>query len=482
MTLAELLRDTSPPQDTPGARETLRSRLASSSSRIAVVDDDPTGTQTVQDVWVTLDWSPAVLREAAPSPEPVFYVSVNSRALDAAACEALSLEVGGALRSAADGAGTRLILASRSDSTLRGHFPAELIALCRGMGAMPRAVLLAPAFFEGGRFTVGNVHYVEQGGQAVPAAETEFARDPTFGYRASDLREWVEEKTGGAVPSRDVVSLSLELIRRGGPEAVAEALREACARPPATTAAWPLGPVVVVNAACYQDLDVVSLAASAVEAEGIPLAYRCAASFVKSRGGFGDEPLLRGARLGATAGPGLVVVGSYVQKTSRQLETLLGAGAVEAVELDVDRLADAARSDAAVATARERIDASLRSGRTAAVYTSRSTHLTSRPGFLDVGRSVMRGLCASVGGLRERPAWIVAKGCITSIEVARRALGVRRARVLGQIANGVPVWRLGDESAAPGAPYVVFPGNVGDERTLLEVVSILTERERSTTT
>jgi uncharacterized protein YgbK (DUF1537 family) len=45
--------------------------------------------------------------------------------------------------------------------------------------------------------------------------------------------------------------------------------------------------------------------------------------------------------------------------------------------------------------------------------------------------------------------------------------------VPGQIAPGVPVWRLGDESRFPGLIYVVFPGNVGTDDTLASVVETL---------
>jgi len=346
------------------------------------------------------------------------------------------------------------------------------------MEVSPRAVLLAPAFFEGGRYTVGDVHWVEQRGSLTRAAETESARDPTFGYRSSDLREWVEEKTSGAVRARDVASVSLDLLRSGGPQAVAEALRDACARGPAVSGDWPLGRVVVVNAACYEDLEIVALAAATVESEGVTLAYRCAASFVKARGGFAEQPLLRGAGLLGRPGAGLVVVGSYVERTTRQLRALLDSGTVAGVELDVDRLVDPARRDAAVRSAAGQVDRAIGSGTSAVAYTSRSTHFTAREGFLDLGRLIMRGLCDTVSSVTARPAWVVAKGGITSVEIAR-ALGVRRAWVLGQVAKGVPVWRLGEDTSLPGAPYVVFPGNVGDEGTLLEVVSVLGAADRS---
>ena len=122
------------------------------------------------------------------------------------------------------------VIASRSDSTLRGHFPAETDALAAALGGVD-GVLICPAFFEGGRVTAGDVHFVRDGDRFVPAAETEFARDATFGYSAHTLPGWVEEKTHHRIRKADVASLTLEEIRGGGPARVAERLRDCAGWP-----------------------------------------------------------------------------------------------------------------------------------------------------------------------------------------------------------------------------------------------------------
>ncbi len=85
----------------------------------------------------------------------------------------------------------------------------------------------------------------------------------------------------------------------------------------------------------------------------------------------------------------------------------------------------------------------------------------------------MSALCEVISHISTRPAYMVAKGGITSIEAARVGLHVREAYALGQILPGVPVWRLGLGSRWPGLTYVVFPGNVGDETALLRAVMTL---------
>ena len=79
-----------------------------------------------------------------------------------------------------------------------------------------------------------------------------------------------------------------------------------------------------------------------------------------------------------------------------------------------------------------------------------------------------------VAGLGVTPAFVIAKGGITSSDVGTKALRVRRAEVMGQLLPGVPVWRTGQESRFPGTPYVIFPGNVGEDSSLREAVEILT--------
>jgi uncharacterized protein YgbK (DUF1537 family) len=72
------------------------------------------------------------------------------------------------------------------------------------------------------------------------------------------------------------------------------------------------------------------------------------------------------------------------------------------------------------------------------------------------------------------PRYLIAKGGITSSDVATRGLGVKRAMVAGQLLPGIPVWQLGAEARFPGLNYIVFPGNVGGPDALLAAVRKLT--------
>lgn len=446
------------PPPWPDSRlEAIRARLAAGAPKLVVLDDDPTGTQTVYDVPVLTTWGEEELAAEIAAPGAVFYILTNSRSLPLPQAQALNHEIGATLQRAAAATGRTLSVVSRSDSTLRGHYPGEVQALAAGLGRSAAPTLLIPYFREGGRYTIGDVHYVAEGDRLIPAAQTPFAQDAAFGYRSSNLREWVAEKSGGTLRAADVAAIALEDLRVGGPD-VAHA-RVAALQP---------GQVCIVNAADLRDLEVLVEGLLMAEAAGSRFLYRTAASFVQIRAGLATHDLLRAADLGLeSAGGALFVVGSYVPKSTAQVQALLAAPDVVAVELDVNALLDPTRRDAAVAAAQRSVDAGLAAGRDTVLLTSRT--LITGPdaaASLAIGQTVSAALVAVVQGLTTRPRYLVGKGGITSSDLATQALGVRRARVRGQILPGVPVWEMGAETRYPGLPYIVFPGNVGDNAAL----------------
>ncbi|MBA2511233.1 MAG: hypothetical protein H0V28_07110 [Rubrobacteraceae bacterium] len=466
----EFLDSQPPERHVSDALENIRVRVAAGGRRIAVLDDDPTGTQTVHGVPVLTTWSVEDLRWALEQPSPTFYVLTNSRSLPEEEAAALNREVASNLAAAAERSGTGFVVTSRGDSTLRGHFPAETDALEEGIGEEVDGVILCPCYLEAGRLTADDTHWVRQGDVLVPAGETEFARDASFGYSSSDLREWVQEKTAGRVPASEVVSVGLPDIREGGPERVSEILRGVAGGLP-----------VVVNAASYSDLEVFVLGLLDAEEGGKRFLYRTGPSFVRVRGGIPEKgPLSREElyRRRPHRGHGLVLVGSHVEMTTRQLAEALELDGVIGVELSVARLLRGEEREGEI----QRVAAEMNVGLVESevvVYTSREV-TDGGPGLtgFEVGRAVSDALVEVVRRVDgEVPlAFVVAKGGITSSDVGTRGLGVRRAEVAGQMLPGiVSVWVLPEESAFPGLPYVIFAGNVGGPDSLARVIQILRE-------
>lgn len=433
---------------------------------IVVLDDDPTGTQTVHDIPVLTEWSVACLEAELASGTPLFYILTNSRSLPEVEAKALAVEIGTNLQEASTRSGRGVSVISRSDSTLRGHYPLEVDALLDSLQCKNAVHVLAPFFEEGGRFTIGDEHFVAEGDQLIPAADTPFAKDASFGFRSSNLRDWVQEKTAGRIPSSDVVSISIQDVRIGGPGAVTKKLRNA--RP---------GMACVVNAATMRDIEVFVEGLLEAERLGGTFIVRSAASYVRARAGLSKRPLLEAdvLRNRDSQSGGLIVVGSYVPKTTAQLKALTQhTNGPVTVELKVAELLGDDRP-AAIAAAVDQIDSLLGAGTNAVLFTSREL-VTGQDaaGSLAIGSRVSSALVEIVRSLRTAPSFLIAKGGITSSDVATKGLGVKRAMVRGQILPGVPVWLLGEESRFPGMNYIVFPGNVGGNNALADAYDKLT--------
>ncbi len=442
----------------------IRRQSAINARVLVVLDDDPTGTQTVYDLPVLTEWTIDALHAEFQRGTPTFYILTNSRALPLPAAQALNAEIAENLLAAAQATATDFAVVSRSDSTLRGHFPGETDALAAALGQQVDATLIIPFFLEGGRYTIHDIHWVAEGEQLIPAADTPFAKDAAFGYRNSDLRAWVEEKTGGVVAASDVASVTLDEIRRGGPDAVAAKLLS-----------LPSGAVCVINCAGTRDMEVFVAGLLQAEGEGKHFLYRTAATFVQVRAGLAPKAPLTAADLALSdERGGLVVVGSYVPKSTTQLNTLLAEGTLTAVALDVDALLDEARAPAAIAEAIAATTEALMAGEEVVLYTSRRlvTGATAEQS-LAIGQRISAALVAIVQGLGVRPRYLIAKGGITSSDLATKALGVKRAHVRGQILPGIPLWELDMDCLYPGLVYVVFPGNVGGDDALVQAVAKL---------
>jgi uncharacterized protein YgbK (DUF1537 family) len=446
----------------------IQDAVTRSGCKVVVLDDDPTGTQTVHGIPVLTHWAVDALSRELQSEQPAVYILTNSRSLPPLQAQRIAAEIACNLETAGRRTKRRFAVVSRGDSTLRGHFPEEVAALAASLDRAVDGWILCPLFEEGGRYTIGDVHFVQQEETLIPAGETEFARDAAFGYRSSNLRRWVEEKSAGRIRAQDTISISIDDIRLGGPGRVEAILAEVTGER-----------VCVVNAAAYRDLEVFVLGLLAAESSGKKFLYRTAASFVRVRAGLPPRSLLSATDLKlADSGAALVVVGSHVPKTTAQLERLLaGRPDMVALEVDVVRLLDDALRWALIKQTAASAEAALQQGRIVVIFTSRKRPLhTGSAADLAAGRRISRGLVSILKQLETRPRYILAKGGITSSDIATQALNVERAVVAGQIAPGVPVWELGPESRFPGCPYVVFPGNVGEAKALLEAVERLDSR------
>jgi uncharacterized protein YgbK (DUF1537 family) len=454
--------------------------------KLVVLDDDPTGVQTVHDVHVYTNWDIDSIREGFQEDNKLFYILTNSRGMTVEETTRAHKEIAANIAAVSDELNRNYMILSRSDSTMRGHFPLETRLLREGMMANGYEIdgeVMCPFFKEGGRFTIGNVHYVKQGDELVPAADTEFALDKTFGYKHSSIPEYIEEKTEGEYPAKDVICISLDDLRKAAQELSVPGEGD----PVSPTLDKIVSQIVqvsnfnkiCVNAIDYVDLKVFSIALYLANQQGKVFEFRTAAGLVKAMGGVSDKPLLERADMvhSDTNYGGVIVVGSHTKKTTAQLEKLLTLEGIEAVEFDSNKVLEGdeafyAEVDRCVKE-EERI---IKSGKTSVCYTKRqllSLENDTKESALLRSVKISDGVQSLVARLSITPAFVVAKGGITSSDVGTKALQVKRALVLGQIMPGIPVWQTGSRSRFPGIPYVIFPGNVGEEDTLYEAVKKL---------
>jgi uncharacterized protein YgbK (DUF1537 family) len=471
----EVLAASPPLRLEPGARERIRAANIAVGRRIGVLDDDPTGSQTVHDVSVVTVFEADEYAAGLAEPGSTCFILTNTRSLPEANAVELNTSVSTSLFTLGESLGGPMEVISRGDSTLRGHVIAEIRAidaarrLVTGTGF--DGVLLIPSYFEAGRFTAGDIHWANVSGELVPAGDTEFARDATFGYTSSNLRDFVAEKSGGSITADEVHSISLADIRVGGPARVTEILGDVRG-----------GAFVVVNATDYADLEIVVLGLLAVQEQGRSFGYRSGPSFVRALAGLEPQGPLAAQQIwpaGKPGGHGLVVVGSHVGLTSRQVAKAQARGDMSEVELHVPSLIDPVRRDAHVADIGRQVVEALGTS-DVLLFTSRTL---LRGGDADDSLAISRNVSTAVievvqAALAAHPAWVVAKGGITSHDVAVRGLSIRRAEVVGQLFPGmVSVFRPIEASPeAVGTPYVVFAGNVGGDDTLADVVDLFAGR------
>jgi uncharacterized protein YgbK (DUF1537 family) len=450
----------------------LTSALDTLPHKVVVLDDDPTGVQTVHGISVYTGWDRSAIAEGFAESKRLFFILTNSRSFTASETMAAHATMARNIVSVSAETGRDYLIISRGDSTLRGHFPIETDMLRRTImaetGRDIDAEIIMPFFKEGGRYTIDGVHYVREAHGLVPAGQTEFARDKTFGYRGSHLGEWVEEKTAGAFRKDACCHVTLEELRSGAVRAIADRLLRVRGFNK-----------VIVDAIDYVDVKVFMLACIAALHAGHRVMFRSAAALTKVIGAVPDRPLLSRAELvdPGNRNGGIVLIGSHVDKTTQQFTALLDlAGKVEFMEFNQHLVLREGGLEGEVARVGKLVGQCLPAGRTAVIHTRRERFdldTADREQQLLVSTRISDALTSIITQLAERPAYIIAKGGITSSDVGTKALRVRKALVMGQIRPGIPVWMTGPESKFPNLPYIIFPGNVGERDTLRDIVAEL---------
>lgn len=431
--------------------------------KIIVLDDDPTGSQTVHSCLLLTCWDTETLQVGLTDNANLFFILTNTRAQPPEIAAAIVREVCQNLKQAIAFAGiSNFLVVSRSDSTLRGHYPVETDIIAAELGPFD-AHFLVPAFVEGGRVTIDSVHYLNSNGVLTPVHETEFAKDSVFGFQHSYLPDYVAEKTGNRIPADQVKRLVCSDIKPGLQNQLLQLQDNSC---------------VVVDAQAQADLDTFSTEVLSTIQQGKRFLFRSAASLLTGLAQLPPQPIpsqemVQYVREGK---PGVFIVGSHVQKTTEQLAELLKLPAIVGIEIDVTQLQEPTGEAILLNSIVSQVESVYLQGQTPVVYTSRQ-ELT----FIDVPTRLQFGLRVSalltdvVKQLPPDIGYLVSKGGITSNDALQKGLRLSTARLLGQVIPGCSMVRTGANHARfPNLPVVIFPGNVGNANALVTVYQRLT--------
>jgi uncharacterized protein YgbK (DUF1537 family) len=415
--------------------------------RTVVLDDDPTGTQAASNVTMLLEWDIDMLKGVLRD-EGSVYLQTNSRAIDAAQAVALAQRIRGDIAEAERRLDERVQVVLRGDSTLRGHVFDETDVFLAGGGG---SVLFVPAFPDGGRVTVDGTHYLQVDGRRVPVAMSEYAQDPVFGYRSSNLVDFVREKG-----HRKAIPVPLALVRSTGGAAVARALSSAGR-----------GEFVVPDAATDSDIALIHSGLTEALRGGQDVVVRCGGPLAALCAGRASAGLLPSPLL-VPAGPTLVVCGSHTHGATQQIQAVTEAFGWRHVVLPTEL----ALADPPAATADAVTAASQALRRDGAVIVASERERRPEHNTLRHGERVMAALVGTVRALADVVGVVVTKGGITSAAVTLRGLGVTSARVRGQVLPGVSIldlWVTDGRGGGHDVAQVVVPGNVGGRATLVDL-------------
>lgn len=425
---------------------------------IVILDDDPTGTQAVADVAVITSGAHEHVAWAFETSPRGFFVLTNSRSLEEPAMTAATRAVVAEVLRCADGRPVRFV--SRSDSTLRGHLVAEVAAIRAEIAArgkkVPPITVLAPAFPRAGRVTRHGTHLLREAGEERPMHETHYATDATFGYRTSSLPDLLVQRAGGALDRAQIATVP------GGAGAEQRIVQIV------TDGSYPW---IVCDAESDADLAAVVRALEHADPSGDRTVLRCSPGILPALLHRPPSEEVQRAGEPRTHG-GLIVVGSHVARTTRQLARLLQEPGVASVTLDVDQLVDvnAAARSALVEALAVRAAGLLETSHVVLATTRTVRQWDDPERSLAFARSVSDAVVDITRRIHRLhpPAFVVAKGGITSSDIATRALGIRRAVVRGRVGAGI-LWEPVDAVGVAG-PLALVPGNIGDDEGLVEAV------------
>ena len=445
--------------------------LKDESFRLAVIDDDPAGTQTVSDVTIMNKWNCKSVLQEFNELNKVLFFNTNHRTLNQKDAQKIIKNTIELIEEISDLLSGNIDILYRFDSTLRGHFKVIVESHLKQTKNKLNGILFIPYFFEGRRYTIDNIQYVSEFDSnknqeiLIPVSDSEFSKDHNFPYKSSDLINWVSEQLGSNKYIKKIKSISIDDIRIGGPDRIVSILDSLYK-----------DQICIVNAISMSDIEVVAYAILKIKKRNKNFLYITASSFIRALLGQRNKPLLNRKSLGLKSEKGaLIIVGSYVDKTNQQLKKLLELPNIFPIKINIDNIIceNEGLNLVAVNQIANLIDQNLNIKKDVVLYTNRENLKFNNYDSREIGVKVLECLISIINKVEVEPNYIICKGSTTADYISKYNFNVSKAIVLGQVAPGVSVWELGIESSIPSMKFIVFAGNVGDNNLLVEIVENL---------
>ena len=461
---------------------------------VVFLEDDSTGVQKSHDVYLLTDHSDkgihSGLEDARKAGHRLVFILTNSRALTSAQAEKLNQQIATTLIEIAQKEKIIIRLGSRSDSTLRGHFPLEPLVLLQSLrdhGQHCDGIIVSHVFLtEMSRVTINKIHMIrfqKQDGSFWyrPVHKTKFATDPRFGYPTSNMPEYVEFKSStsrfGKIPAEDVLHIDIESIRKGGPKEVKHQLLSAYN-----------GQIITFDTLTAQDLQVFVLGLLQAEQNGKHFLYRTAASLPPIRVNMKDIPILYHEQISTSTRDSRVLClwGSIVELSNIQLTTLVNQmPKVLTHPFDVQKILHSKdEKEQIIRQAVRRVEEDLTPETQMVIYTVPRQEYPMEKLSEEARAMNQQTIAVALQEVYNRcsvqPDVVIFKGGTTSSTGLFHS-GAPRVYVLGQIAPGIPVVKIfpQDNMRFPGKELllVLGPGNVGTASTYVNILKKLQGKE-----
>ncbi len=438
--------------------------------KFVVIDDDPTGSQTVHDCLLLLKWDYSTLVKGFESKSNLFFILANTRSLSENDAKLTIEEICKNIKAviASQFYEEEIIFISRGDSTLRGHNYLEPSSLNSCLGPFD-ATFHIPAFIEGKRLTINGSHFVDK----TPINKTIFARDKIFGYETSNVKDLLFQKSKSQINIEHIQNLLLsdiKILNDDENNIVFKKLKN-----------LNKNKHVIVDVENYSQLNKFALVIKKLTKQKKFL-FRTAASFISSisekKSVSQSEIFFSNLRIRNKEKsflPGLIIVGSFVELSTIQLQNLLEISNCNPIELDVFEFFKITSSENYQKQRNlfknkflKEIRFSFEKGKTPVLFTSRKFMSLDYTEQFNFYNSLSCFIAELVADLKYEIGYLISKGGITTNMILSNGLNADYVYLEGQILTGISVVThnlKNDEKL----PIVTHPGNIGTKDSLVNI-------------